>query len=268
MLINNYVVDRVRRAIMLSSATERKILWSISQITNPTLSVTSESAEAVDALGSPIVQFNRAKNATFSGENSIFDLGLLAAQSGTSVNISSSTNTFVVPYFDEIKVATADTITLTHDPVSGSIKTLYIQNGDGSISTEFTVGESASGNVVTISDKVVTFASGKAPVGTRIFVSYDITADGTTEVSRVVNTAKNFPKQGLMIVECLGVDPCNKNVLVPLYIKFPNAKLSSDFEINFAVDGTHPFEVQCMQDYCSEDSELFSVCIVPDSTTV
>ena len=52
-MLKNFVIDRVRRGIMLHSSTG-EMLWAINQIENPSLNVTSETSEAVDALGTPI----------------------------------------------------------------------------------------------------------------------------------------------------------------------------------------------------------------------
>ena len=51
--LSNFVIDRVRRGVMLHSSTG-EMLWSINQIENPSLNVSSETSEAVDALGTPI----------------------------------------------------------------------------------------------------------------------------------------------------------------------------------------------------------------------
>jgi hypothetical protein len=264
-LVNNLVVERIRRAVMLHSDTG-EILWTINQITNPTLTLSAEQAEAVDALGTPIAKFDRAKTAEFSAENSLFDLGLLAAQSGTSVDTAASDNKYNVPYFDEIKVTTADTITLTQTPAAGTLKFIYAIAGDGTLGEKFTVGSSASGNTVSVAGKTVTFASGKAPAGDYFFAYYEYEVDGTTGKSadRVVATATNFPTAGKLIVEAIAVDPCSVSVMHAIYLCFDNAKLTSDLDITFGTDMTHPFTIECMQDYCDHERKLFTI-VCPDA---
>lgn len=248
-------------------SSSKELLWSVNQITNPSLSVTSETEDAVDALGARIMQFNRAKNATFSAENSLFDLGLLAAQSGTTVDNSTASNTFTVPYFDEIKIATAATATLARTPASGTFKFIYKQNGDGTLGEKFTVGDSASGNTVSVNDKTVTFASGKALVGDRFVAFYEFTANGESEAVQVVGDAVNFPRAGEFVAECIGFDVCDPSTMYAAYIVFPNAKLSSDFDINFATSMTHPFTLEAMQSYCDGEKKLFRV-IIPEIQSI
>lgn len=263
-MINNLVIERIRRIVMTHSSTG-EVLWTINQITNPSLNVTADNAEAVDALGAPIVQFDRAKSAEFSAENSLFDLGLLAAQSGTAIETASSSNKYNVPYFDEVKVETADEVTLTQAPATGTLKFVYTIAGDGSLGEKFTIGESASGNVATLSAKKISFASGKAPVGTRFFAMYEYEADGTTGkgADRVVATATEFPKAGRLICECIGVDPCDVSTMHAMYLCFDNAKLTSDFDLTLATDMTHPFTIRCMQNYCDHEKKLYTV-VCPD----
>lgn len=94
--INNFVIDRPLRAIMLHSETG-EVLWSINQITEPTIKCESETTDAVDALEIPIMQFDRAKKATFSATNSLFDLGLAAAQFGTEKEVATTDKKIETP---------------------------------------------------------------------------------------------------------------------------------------------------------------------------
>ena len=109
--LNNFVIDRVVRGIAVSQGDNDKlgiktgdVLFSINQITNPSLSCSSESTDAVDALNVPIATFYRAKTAEFSAENALFDMNLLATQTGTKKNVASSANKIAVPCFETIEI--------------------------------------------------------------------------------------------------------------------------------------------------------------------
>lgn len=264
--ISNFVIDRILRGAMFHSSTQ-EMLFSINQITNPTLTVSSDTTDAVDALGTPIVTFNRAKQAEFSAENSLFDLNLLAAQSGSTVDVATNTNRYNVPIFDEIRVSTADTLTLSHTPATvdsaSTLKFLYKLNGDGTTGTKYTVGTTASGTTVTLSTATVTFATGQAAVGDRFFAFYEYEASDASGngAVRVTADAVNFPTAGRFIMEVLGVDVCDPSTLYHAYIEFGNAKLLSDFDITFATDSTHPFSMRANQDYCDPEKRLFRIVI-------
>src|SRR5574344_1321922 len=101
--VNNFVIDHPLRGIMLNTSTGKE-MWSINQISNPKLTVTSDTAEAKDALGTTITTFNRGKKAEFSAENSLFDLGLYAAQNGVEKQVATSSATIETPAFETITV--------------------------------------------------------------------------------------------------------------------------------------------------------------------
>ena len=65
--LNNFVIDRIVRGVALSQKDD-SVLFSINQIQNASLNCASESTDAVDAMGTPIATFYRAKSAEFSAE--------------------------------------------------------------------------------------------------------------------------------------------------------------------------------------------------------
>ena len=129
--MNNFVIDRVVRGVALSQ-TDDSVMFALNQITNPSLSCSSESTDAVDALGVPIATFYRAKNAEFSAENAIYDMNLMATQVGSAKQVASDSEKIVTPAFETIDIDGSATYTLKHVPLE-EIKNVYALNGDGSI---------------------------------------------------------------------------------------------------------------------------------------
>lgn len=257
--LNNPVIDRILRGVMLSH-TDGSVLWSVNQITNPSLNVTTETADAVDALGTPIMTFNRAKTAEFSAENSLFDLGLAAAQAGRDITVASEETKYAVPAFEEIDVTSEATITLKHTPTE-VIKYIYLMNGDSTLSDKYKNGAEATATTFVHEEgsQEITIPTG-LPAGTQLFVQYDYE---TTSSVKVDNTAKDFPKAGRFLMEVLCADVCDATALRRMYVEFPNAKLTSDVDMTFATDGTHPFTIKANVEYCDKNKRLFSI-IVPD----
>lgn len=216
--INNFVIDRVIRGIAVSQGdndalgiSEGDVLFSINQIQNPTLTVSSESADAVDALGTPIATFYRAKNAEFSAENALFDINLMATQSGTVKNIAATGNTITVPCFETIDInGTSTTYTLSHTP-AGTISTIYKLNGDGTLGTTYAAASSAAEDKFAISGSSLTPPTGLS-ANDQLFVIYDYTADGGSSngAVEVANSATNFPVGCKFIMEVLGADICDQ----------------------------------------------------------
>lgn len=304
--IKNFVINRVVRGIAVAhgdnpdlNISAGDVLFSIDQITNPSLSCTSESVDAVDALNVPIATFYRAKNCEFSAENALFDINLLATQSGAKKNIATSSNTFAVPCFQTLDItepaasAETTTVTLSHTPLTtaGHYLKVYTVEKDGTIGEPLTKTDTTPSNrtTYTISGKVITVAytatdadlDGKGDSGftkgEQLFVMYDYTADGADPVRgsdgkittkgrgavEVVNSATQYPVGCKFIMEILGCDVCDQTSLIYAYLIFPNAKLSPDFDWTIATDSTHPFSMKAMQEYCDKEKKLFSI-IIPE----
>lgn len=269
--LNNFVIDRVVRGIAVSQGDNAKlgiaagdVLFSINQITNPSLSCTSESTDAVDALNVPIATFYRAKTAEFSAENALFDMNLLATQAGTKKKIASADAVIETPCFQTIDIEAAKTeYTLSHTPKA--TPKVYVLNGDGTLGDKVEVATTAAAKKVAISGTKVTLvvsAEGYA-AGDQLFFMYDYEANGSegNGAVEVANTATNFPVGCKFIMEILGADVCDQTNLIYAYMIFPNAKLSPDFDWSIATDSTHPFSMRAMQEYCDKEKKLFSIVI-------
>lgn len=256
--INNFVIDRCLRAIMVHSETG-EILWSINQITEPSIQCESESTQAVDAMETPIMEFDRSKKATFSAQNSLFDLGLAAAQFGSEKVVASEESKVTATAFETIDVGAGSSVTLKHTPKS-QIKYIYELKGDSTLGKKYTNGASADADkfVHTDSTNTITLPTGITK-GSQLFVEYEYE---TAEAVKVTNSAVKFPTAGKLIVQILGADVCNASTLYNAYLIFPQAKLSSNVEMTFSTDGKHPFEITCMQQYCDKEKKLFDI-IVP-----
>lgn len=246
--MNNFVIDRVLRAVGKSK--DGEVLFAINQVTNPSLNVTSETAEAVDAVGSRIAVFNRAKNCEFSAENALFDMALMAQQAGSASGVTRGTVS-AVPAFDPMEDGK-----LAHTPTDPAAIKIYELNGDGSFGKEIAKSADAGqdGGYVLGEANAITLPAGKKGIAV---YEYD-----ATEAIAIVNSATEFPKSCELILEILGCDVCNQEELIYAYLIFPNFKLSPDFDWSMATDGSHPFSGTAMQNYCDEKKELYKLVIV------
>ena len=253
MNLNNFVIDRIVRAVGKNEAGQ--VLFAINQVTNASLNVTSETAEAVDALGTPIAIFNRAKTAEFSAENALFDLSLMATQAGSDKIVASAEATIVAPAFDMIEGGE-----LKHEPIADksgfSVVKFYAMNKDGSLGNELGVDEDGKADgTITVEGKTVT----GLPTDVQVMAVYEFNAESAVAV---INSATEFPKACELVLEVLGCDVCNQEELIYAYVIFPNFKISPDFDWSIATDGSHPFSGRAMQDYCDTKKELYRLVIV------
>ena len=271
--ISNVVIDRIVRGIATSQGDNDKlgikkgdILFSINQIQNPSLSCTSESTDAVDALGTPIATFYRSKAAEFSAENALFDMNLLATQSGTVKKVASSTAKIETPCFQTIDIIEGQTAyELSHAPKADTTPKVYVLKGDGTLGEQVEISTTAADKKIAISGKNITVVLGANgyKAEEQLFFMYDYEADGAegNGAVEVLNTATNFPVGCKFIMEVLCADICDQTNLIYAYLVFPNAKLSPDFDWTINTDSTHPFSMRAMQEYCDKQKKLFSIVI-------
>lgn len=243
--INNFVVDHVLRGTAFSQK-DGSVLFTINQIQNPSLNCASESTDAVDALGTPIATFYRAKSAEFSAENALFDMNLMATQLGTTKKVATADAKITVPAFETIDyVAGTTTYTLKHTPKVAPTE-IYKLNGDSTLGIKYTAGTGSSGTATEFVINGVTLTAPTGLVtGDQLYVMYEYESDSAASV---INSAKNFPTGCKFVMEVLGCDVCDQTTQIFAYLVFNNAKLSPDFDWSIATDGAHPFSMRAQQD--------------------
>lgn len=268
---DNLVIDRAIRASMKNKTTSA-VMWTLDQIKDPTIECSSEVVFATDATGSKIASFDRAKDATFTAVNAVFNLGLLAAQVGSDKSVASATNKFNAPKFESITLGETGgsvntTITLEETPKS-TLKYIYTLDTDGSKMEEFVAGSTAT-TQFSIVDKTITLpttpASGAFTAATRFGVWYDYECDGTEGLGavKVSNSANEFPTSGSLELEVLFSDICDPSIKYHGYVVFGNAKLSANTTLNLTTEIQQNLEIICAIDYCNPDRTLFEI-IVPE----
>ena len=264
--ISSFVIDRAIRGTMFRKGTF-DLLWTLTQITDPSLNMTADTEDAVDAIGIPIMTFERNKQCEFSASNALFDLGLLAAQSGTQKKVAAANATIPVTVSEELTIRNGVTATLKHVPTGtagAEVPYLYVINPDGTLGKKYEVGANAGSDVFTVNaaSKTIT-APTNVTADTKVLAFYTYIADGTEGNGAVQAQADavNFPDAGRFLLEVLGHDTCDITTKYYAYIDFPAAKLSSEFDINLSTDGQHPFTLRCMQDYCDHEKKLFTVTV-------
>ena len=256
--LNNFVIDRIVRGVALSQKDD-SVLFSINQIQNASLNCASESTDAVDAMGTPIATFYRAKSAEFSAENALFDMNLMATQLGTKKKVASADAKVIAPAMESFTAKDGKYV-LKHAPVAAPAE-IYAINGDSTFGVKYVkeTAVSATAFAYVEADHSITLPTGVAD-GTEMFVMYEYETENAVEV---VNSATNFPVGCKFVMEVLGCDVCDQTNLVYAYVIFNNAKLSPDFDWSIATDGTHPFSMKAQQDYCDKEKRLFSI-IIPE----
>jgi hypothetical protein len=243
-MINNFLINRVLTVTGFDG--DDNILYRLTQPQNVSLSTSSETAEVVDALGTPIAVFDRSKSAELSGENAIFDLSLLAEQHGTEVKNEID----AVPCFEKIKYEADKEVTLAYAPIDDTMVKIYALNDDSSIADALTAKVAEGKFTMPVTE------------AKEILVSYERKPE---TVSVVTVSSDSFATAHKIVVEILGCDVCNTEDLVYAYLIMENAKMSSDTGLSFGTDLVHSFTVSAQVSYCSPDKRLFYI-VIPEDT--
>lgn len=258
-MINGLVIDRVLQATGFSKSTNEP-LYRLTQVQNPSLTSSADQVDALDNTGVKIMSFDRNAAATFSAENAVKDMALLAQQLGSAQVESSDAKKVVVPAFDVIDVIAGQTeYELANTPKA--TPSVYVLNGDGSLGVKLENATDAAEGKFAYADGKITIVIGDAvKAEAQLVVMYDYEAAAGKAVS-IVNQANVFAKAHRLVVEVLAYDPCDSDTMIYMYLIFPNCRMSRNFDLTLDTESAHSFEVECMVDYCSKDKKLFEIVI-------
>ena len=214
------------------------------QITEPSLSFTSETEEIMDARNNVVMVLQNGRGATFGASNAFFNTSILAAQTGSKVEDSTGAT---ITKFEMVTGGTDGKATLSYTPASGTTPVVYDLNTDGSF-------KSATASTATISGNTVTGVK-----DAKYLVVYDVDAPAGGEKIVALADAENELLD--VTAEVLLRDLCNQEIYFAFL--FMRGKLSGEAEWGMARDGAHAFEITAMPAYCG-DKELVEIVIVKD----
>lgn len=238
------VINRILRLTEVDLESNA-VNWVLRNIENPSAEFTGESTDKTDERGILIARFDTAKGFTLSGESSKLELPLMASQLGTSIEVASETNKIKGEDFELVKVENG-TATLAYTPLTTPSE-IYAINKDKSLGEAIAVG-TEEGNA-SITDNVVTLP--ESYTGSYIGVLYEYETDAAV---RVTDSSESYNKNAKYIAKILAEDICGTTCACTIVV--PKGKLDNNFTINLTTEGTHPFSITAMKDYCSDDEEL------------
>lgn len=221
------------------------------QITEPSLSFTSETEEIMDARNNVVMVLQNGRGATFGASNAFFNTSILAAQVGSKVEDSTGA---LISKFEMVTADKDGAATLTYTPVikeeDGVAPVVYELESDGSFKT------ATPSATVKVEGKAVT---GGVKDG-KYLVVYDIEAPAGERITALADAENELLD---ITAEVLLRDLCSQEIYFAFL--FMRGKLSGEAEWGMARDGAHAFEVTAMPDYCG-DRKLVDIVIVKDET--
>lgn len=247
--MNNFITDEVRR-ITEVDLTTNLVNWTARKIESPTWEFTGETVEKNDNKGAKLAIFDTAKGVTFSGELSMVTIPALASQRGAVVEYGTEELPVAGELFEILKVKDGKA-TMTHTPTTAPTH-IYEITADKNTGEAFEVGTewAVSGRDVTVPESYTS---------TYVGVYYKFTAKSGTLVK---DMADEYSDAAKYIIEIYAKEICSERRRLG-YIVFPKAKMSNNFSINLTTEGTHPFSLEAIQDYCA-DENLLCYLLFPD----
>lgn len=236
-----FALDRVL-SVAGTDVIDGKVLFLADQITDPSLSFTSETEDIVDAMNNVVMVMENGRGATFGASNAFFNTQILAAQVGGEVE-SGATE---ITKYDIVTLGEGGKAKLSATTEATKAKA-YKLSSDGSLTT----AEAVDG---TIADGEITVAG--AAKDDKVLVVYTAEVVASEKISAFAD-AKN--KLMNVTAEVLLRDLC-KEELYYAYIVM-RGKLSGEAEWGMTRDGNHAFEIRCFPEYCG-DKKLVDVIIV------
>ena len=270
-----FILDRVLSVAGTYANTNSKkgieagqLALMLDQITEPSLSFTSETEDIVDARNNVVAVLENGRGCTFGAANAFFNTELLAQQTGGVVEaVTAETFTkysIVTPdasgkvNFSDLGAPLADSAYTKgeDDTVTGFAGKVYKLTGDNSLKEANTVTVTyvpASGTGATAVAEGFT-VSGLA-AGDKLLVVYDasVAGDKVTAIADASNELLN------VTAEVLLKELCNESLYYAYIIM--KGKLSGEAEWAMQRDGNHSFELRCFPEYCG-DKKLVDIIIV------
>lgn len=263
--VNSVIPDIITRIVGRDRLTS-EILFITGKVSNGSLATDSQEQTKNDAEGTPIKTWKNSKTATFTGDETFWNLDLYSQQlNGEGKVIGTTGNGVIVPISDPIKKYTStDTLTSytlrynaanvgTESDPAYKISVCTIDKSGNPVK-RFKLGQAAANGVFTYTagTKTITFAEGDITADDSLFVQYDFNSE---DCVAVIDSADKFPKNIEIVVEGLFADACDN--AVDGYTVFPKAQLSASTTASFGRTDTFPFSFSAQQEYCDGEKQLF-----------
>lgn len=252
--LGNLIIDRVPYA--WAEKFDGTPLFVITQMQEPSISITAESKDATDANGTLVKRFWQGKQGEFTCQNAMLSLPLIAAQSGVTPDIVSdgkladgTTGTLTMPKI--ITVDSGKTITLP-GIVEGSIHCAVLES-NGGMGDVMSAGASSTATTYVLSGESFT-----APTisGTQFIIKYNRTVSNGAIIQ---NSADKFPDTMVLTLKALAVDPCDSDELRACYIELPSFQPSPETDLSLQTDSSQEFNGALQVRYCDKNKPLYRV---------
>lgn len=259
--LGNYSVKEVIYAV--AQDFNGNLLYTLDQLTNAQIEVSSDPTEVTDKRGNIIRQIYNNKTATFTATSALSSPVILNAGSGSEIEYASDDKLIEMPNI--VTIAPGATLDVS-DAKEGTIHVMGIyQNGaNGAVLTEGTSAVLDKTYAYDSTLKTITVPSAATDAPTLYLVKYD--RDAAVGM-KLTNSADKFPETIRMTLYCAIMDPCAGNYRAA-YVYLPS--LTPDPSVTIAFDSENQeidFSGSVNLDFCGAEKVLYTV-FFPDQDAV
>ena len=254
--LGDIIIDRLQ--IAMAEDFSGNPLYTLTQLQEATIETSAESTDAVDKTGTLVKRFWKGKTGTFTATNSMLNVDIMAAGSGSAKKVASGTNKIPMPKIETVKAGSTITLAKGYDPESVTVNA-YSPNG--TMGASFKKGEAANATDFTIATDSGILTPPTADGETMYVVKYDRDVEDGIAIH---NKADKFPKTVKLTIKALFVDPCTADTLRAGYIVIPSFQVSPEVSISTTTDATLDYTGDMQVDYCSEDKVLYQIFMAAD----
>lgn len=264
--LGDLIIDRI--IVGVAETTQGELLYTLTNLQDATIDITSDSVDAVDGTGAVIKTFYRAKTGEFTATNSTVNLPIIGAMSGSDAEYASPQNALTIPMIITTANATgtvlpgmtaegkAGKIVVNAVAKNGTLGDAYELAASGTTEKTFIINDPASGS----SDYTITFNPQTGDE--RWIVKYDRQVNNNGV--KIANRSDKFPKTVKLTLKVLIVDPCEPDVVRAAYVVLPSFQPSADISVSFTTDGTLDFSGTLQTSYCGADKVLYEIYVCAD----
>ena len=251
--------DYLIKEIMYGYASEPSVnftglpLYILTQLSEGTIDITSDSDDIMDKSGNLVKKIWKAKKGELSAKNAFINGNIMEAASGSKADFASEGNKIKFPKLISGKPGSKIDIT---GYVTGTIKVNALY-GDG------TMGDRVADDVVSaaISENTLTLPE-KMGDADAFIVKFVRECDNGAVIR---NKADKYPSSVDLLLKCKYYDPCSRNKVKPIYVHIPSFQVSPETSISLSsANPNMDYKGSLEIDYCSIDKILYETFIPGD----
>lgn len=243
--IDGIIIDRIQMGI--AEDFSGNILYTLTQLADASIEVSTESKEARDATGTLIKKFYTGKSGTFTANNAMIDFNILAASTGSPKEVANEGHQITMPGVLTIPVGTKTTE--LKGVVEGSVRVIGIA-ANGTKVADYTKDVAANETKFSISGETLSLPTANNVAN--FVVKYDRKVSSGVKVA---NKADEFPRTIKLTLKALAVDACTPDTVRSVYIVLPSFQVSPDTNLSLTTDAQLTYNGDLQVAYCGNDGQ-------------